>query len=103
RFYAPEPRTIVRAIPAPVPTLEHALAHVEREPLALETPNQHALAHVDVPEPEQARERYLVQVTISKSTHDKLRYAQELLGHALPSGDVARVLDRALDSLIAQL
>jgi 5-methylcytosine-specific restriction endonuclease McrA len=32
-----------------------------------------------------------------------LRYAQALLGHALPSGDLAQVLDRALDSLIARL
>jgi hypothetical protein len=32
-----------------------------------------------------------------------LRYAQELLGHALPSGDLAQVLDRALDALIERL
>jgi hypothetical protein len=32
-----------------------------------------------------------------------LRYAQSLLGHALPSGDVAEVLDRALDALIQRL
>lgn len=103
RFSAPEPRTMVRAIPPPVPLLEHALAHVGREPLALETADEHALAHVDVPRPEQVQERYLIQVTISRSTHDKLRYAQELLSHVLPRRDVAQVLDRALESLIAQL
>jgi 5-methylcytosine-specific restriction endonuclease McrA len=48
-------------------------------------------------------ERFLVQVTIDKSTHDKLRYAQELLSHAVPRGEVAQVIDRALDALIAQL
>jgi 5-methylcytosine-specific restriction endonuclease McrA len=48
-------------------------------------------------------ERYLVQVTITKSTHEKLRRAQALLSHAVPSGDLAQVLDRALDSLIEQL
>ena len=48
-------------------------------------------------------ERYTIQVTIARTTHDKLRYAQALLGHAVPSGDVALVLDRALDSLIDQL
>jgi 5-methylcytosine-specific restriction endonuclease McrA len=50
-----------------------------------------------------APERFALQVTISKSTHDKLRHAQELLSHALPSGDLAQVLDRALDALIGQL
>jgi hypothetical protein len=48
-------------------------------------------------------ERFLVQVTIAKITHAKLRYAQALLSHAVPTGDVAQVLDRALDALIAQL
>src|SRR5262249_8109490 len=48
-------------------------------------------------------ERFQVQVVVSKSTHDKLRRAQALLSHAVPNGDVAQVLDRALDSLIAQL
>jgi len=48
-------------------------------------------------------ERFTIQVTIARTTHDKLRYAQSLLGHAVPSGDVALVLDRALDSLIDQL
>jgi hypothetical protein len=48
-------------------------------------------------------ERYAIQVTVSKTTHDKLRQAQALLSHAVPSGDVAEVLDRALDALIVQL
>jgi hypothetical protein len=47
--------------------------------------------------------RFALQVTIGQSTHDKLRYAQSLLGHQLPSGDVAQVLDRALDALIRML
>jgi hypothetical protein len=40
---------------------------------------------------------------MKKSTHDKLRHAQALLSHAVPSGDVAQVLDRALDALIREL
>jgi hypothetical protein len=47
--------------------------------------------------------RYSLQLTIGKGTHDKLRHAQALLGHAVPSGEVAEVLDRALDALIVQL
>ena len=48
-------------------------------------------------------ERFALQVTVSKATHDKLRRAQSLLGHAVPSGDIAQVLDRALDALLHQL
>ncbi len=48
-------------------------------------------------------EHYLLQLTIGKSTHEKLRDAQALLSHALPTGDVAQVLDRALDALILDL
>ncbi len=50
-----------------------------------------------------APERYLLQLTMGRSMQEKLRYAQDLLGHALPSGDIARVLDRALDALIEKL
>jgi len=77
---------------------------------------QPALGHVAAPAPAPAPapalrdriaplspERFAVQITIPKSTHDKLRHAQALLGHSLPSGEVAQVLDRALDALIDQL
>jgi hypothetical protein len=47
--------------------------------------------------------RVAIQVTVAERTHDKLRYAQALLGHAVPSGDLAEVLDRALDALIERL
>lgn len=47
--------------------------------------------------------RFALQLTMSQATHDKLRYAQSLLGHAVPSGELAEVIDRALDALIASL
>jgi hypothetical protein len=46
--------------------------------------------------------RYLLSITIGATTHDKLRYVLTLLSHAVPSGDVAVVLERALDALIGQ-
>jgi hypothetical protein len=61
------------------------------------------LALEQVAEVRMRPEHYLVRVTIGRVTHDKLRYAQALLSHAVPSGDVAQVLDRALDVLIARL
>jgi hypothetical protein len=50
-----------------------------------------------------APERFLIELTIGRSTRDKLRYAQDLLGHELSSGDLAQVLDRALAALIEKL
>ena len=47
--------------------------------------------------------RFALQFTIGKDTHDKLRYAQALLSHRLPSGDLAQVFDLALDALLRQL
>jgi hypothetical protein len=45
-------------------------------------------------------ERFALQVTISQATQQKLLRAQALLRHQVPSGDLAEVLDRALDALL---
>ena len=50
-----------------------------------------------------APDRYLLRVTISADTHRKLRLAQDLLRHALPNGDPAEILDRALTVLVDQI
>jgi hypothetical protein len=47
-----------------------------------------------------APERYKVQFTVSKETHDKLRRVQELLCREVPNGDPAVIFDRALDLLL---
>jgi 5-methylcytosine-specific restriction endonuclease McrA len=50
-----------------------------------------------------APQRFAIQVTVGQATHDKLRRAQDLLGHQVAPGDLEQVLDRALDCLIRQL
>jgi len=50
-----------------------------------------------------AAERYEVRFTATAETREKLRLAQDLLGHAVPSGDLAQVFDRALTALIDEL
>ena len=50
-----------------------------------------------------APERYKVQFTMSRETHDKLRRAQDLLRHAISDGDPAAIFDRALALLISDL
>src|SRR4051812_17055130 len=50
-----------------------------------------------------APERYKIQFTVGRTTHDKLRRAQDLLRHAVPNGDPAEIFDRALTLLLTQL
>lgn len=50
-----------------------------------------------------APERYQITFTASASTREKLRCAQDLLRHAVPSGDTAAVIDRALTVLLDDL
>jgi hypothetical protein len=50
-----------------------------------------------------APERYKVQFTVSRETHDKLRRTQDLLRHAIPPGDPAEIFDRALTVLLSDL
>jgi hypothetical protein len=47
-----------------------------------------------------AADRYEIRFTASVATRDKLKVAQDLLRHAIPSGDVAAIFDRALSELI---
>ena len=105
-------RTIVRAIPTPpapviCPSPATRLPEPGREPVC---PAQHEV-DPDPPRvpPSSARvaplapQRFALQVTIAQETHDKLRRLQDLLGHSIPSGDVAQILDRAFDALLARV
>jgi hypothetical protein len=48
-------------------------------------------------------ERYLIRVTVSQAAHGKLRRAQDLLRHVIPTGDPAAIIERALTVLVDQL
>jgi hypothetical protein len=50
-----------------------------------------------------APDRYEIRFTASAQTREKLRQAQDLLRHAIPSGDLAEVFDRALTALLEVL
>jgi hypothetical protein len=67
-----------------------------------------ALEHVDpaAPRPKLtplSAQTFALQATIRATTHDKLRYIQALLGHAVPTGDIPELLDRSFDALIREL
>jgi hypothetical protein len=50
-----------------------------------------------------APDRYMLQVTLTRETYEKLRCAQALSRHALPGGDISSILERALTLLIDHL
>ena len=51
-----------------------------------------------------APERYKVQFTVSRETHERLREAQELLRHRMPDGgDIGAIFERALSLLLTEL
>ena len=50
-----------------------------------------------------ASDRFLLRVTLSADAHTKLRRAQDLMRHTIPSGDPAAILEKALAMLVDQL
>lgn len=48
-------------------------------------------------------ERFKLQITMDRETHDTLREIQDLIRHAVPSGDAAVIVARALKLLREQL
>ena len=53
--------------------------------------------------PPPAHPYFVLRVALGETTHAKLERAQVLLAHSVRSGQVAEVLDRALDALLAKL
>ena len=90
----------VRKLPAPVapPVAARSMDAVPiREPPALAPPTRPGGVTPLAPE------RYKVQFTVSRETHDKLRRVQDLLRHAVPNGDLAAIFDRAITVLLTDL
>src|SRR4051812_6540022 len=50
-----------------------------------------------------SEDTFTVQFTASRALRDKFRRAQDLLRHRVPSGDIAGIFDKALDSLIEKV
>jgi 5-methylcytosine-specific restriction endonuclease McrA len=98
----PETRPVASTSDAPPPT---AFRGTEPEPAqAIDAPTP-ALAFPARPAhvTPLAPERYEVQFTATRETFDKLRQAQDLLRHRVPSGDIAAIIDRALTALVTEL
>jgi hypothetical protein len=48
-------------------------------------------------------ERYKIQFTVDRETHDKLRCLQDLLRHTIPDGDPAKIFAKALSLLLEEV
>jgi hypothetical protein len=98
----PDVPSTIRKLPAPAPVslpLSATMPHTEGSPAP---PPAVALPPAPVHRPAIAPltpERYRLQFTIPKETHDKLRRMQDLLCREIPDGDPAKIFDRALDLL----
>lgn len=110
RFPRPDTPSSVRKVPerllAVVPFSPSVGPEEAAERPALPIPPQPATAFVPSrsdhrpPVRPLATDRYEFRFTGSAAMRDKLRVAQDLERHAVPTGDVARILERALDALI---
>jgi hypothetical protein len=102
RFPQPGPADSVRKLPAPKVS-PSAPASISASSAKLQgvAPEPQALRPALVAPV--AAERYKIAFTIDAATRAKLQKAQDLLRHAVPSGDLAVIFDRALTLLVADL
>jgi len=97
---------VIRKLPEPRRAAQEASVTTPVIPIAQPPELVIALAAAPSPRPSVtplAPERYKVQLTISRETHDKLRRVQALARHTIPSGDLAEIFDRALTLLLREL
>jgi hypothetical protein len=104
----PDAPASIRKVPSPRSTDPAApvlvLAPAESGPPAsLSTPVLEPPASQPVRVAPLAPDRYEVRFTASAATCEKLRMAQDLLRHAVPDGDMAEIVDRALTALLDQV
>ncbi|MHB8876010.1 MAG: hypothetical protein ACYC8T_20160, partial [Myxococcaceae bacterium] len=96
-----------RVVPAParlpVPPMTEALASA---PPTAQPPLSLALSTVAAPRPSVqplSADTYKIQFTASRPLKDKVQQARDLLRHQVRDGDLATIIDQALDLLIAKV
>jgi hypothetical protein len=102
-FPRPDVVSTVRKLPATRPTSDAAAVAAPALPApraTLPAPAPPSRPAVIAP---LAPSRYEIRFTASAGTREKLRQAQDLLRHAIPSGDPGEIMDRALTLLLEDL
>jgi hypothetical protein len=115
RFRQPDVTSSIRKLPTTRPTPAPPIAaastpgvRVTLADAAIAAPASPLPAH---PAPPKQRpviaplspDRYQIRFTASAKTCEKLRLAQDMLRHAVPTGDTAEIIDRALTLLLDDL
>ena len=96
---APE-RQIPVPLPPPSPSMVLAANQAATtEPVAESTALSEA---VTPPAPDPGPLEYEMRFTMTREDHERFRYAQALLSHAVPSGDVAAIFRRAIEAVITE-
>jgi hypothetical protein len=110
RFPKPDVPQSIRKLPTPQPEMAvPSPIAVAARPAEPSIPPAHVPAAAPAPPPRPAvvaplaPERFKLQLTISRKTRERLEEARDLLGHQVPDGDLAEVVDRALDMLVREL
>ena len=105
----PSPRTAALAVDPAARTASPSLDSSDPSPVmptvqptCLEAPPPRGTSHPPIVSP-LGQERYRIQFTASRAMHDKLRLAQALLRHRIPTGDLVAIFERGLDLLLAEL
>lgn len=99
----PDAKAIVRREPKPAVAPRAARLLEDAEHLPVEPPP----TPIPLPRPAVvvplAPARYKIQFTADEDTHQKLRHAQNLLRHQVPTGDLCTIVKRALTLLIEEV
>lgn len=103
----PDIASSVRRLPNPAPLRAPSLDRGgAATPTVTAAAAPHRVAEPPSPRPVMAPlapDRYLIKVTVSADAHANLRRARDLLRHAIPTGDPAAIVERALAVLVEQL
>jgi hypothetical protein len=104
RFPRPDVAPLIRKLPTPVTPV---LNVVGSPPASVNgpvwTPAPPPDARHRAPVTPLAHDRYQIRFTASAATRDKLKEAQDLLRHAVPTGDLGEIVDRAMTVLLKEL
>ena len=99
----PDVPTLIRALPVKKSGEPLPLEPMEASPSIPRLSAAHPASSRPTPRPlPLAPRRYKLQVTIGEEARAKLAELQALLSHQIPDGDAGKILERALDALLAE-
>lgn len=99
----PDAKTLIRRLPAPTSVQNAGFLAGDSAPDTTPRATPLAAAEPQTRVAALAADRYLLRVTLAAETVARLRRAQALMGHSVPDGNPAVIIDKALSLLVDQL